>query len=161
MTRDAKSVRKNKRRRIQAVMIVVCALALLVLAADIATGWYSLNAKDHWDGRVNFTVSNGRLCTWVGGDRNLYPTFRLENRIKQSPRRYWFEVRAITDGNGGLWGRLYFIPLWVFWIGLLGVGVLLWRKDKRVANPGVCGACGYELGGITGAVCPECGASNG
>lgn len=39
-----------------------------------------------------------------------------------------------------------------------GAGLVAWWRRK---NPGACGKCGYDLAGLGGGVCPECGTADG
>jgi hypothetical protein len=48
------------------------------------------------------------------------------------------------------------VPLWIPLAVALGVTGLLWRTPHR---PGTCRRGRYDLTGITGPSCPECGAS--
>jgi len=54
--------------------------------------------------------------------------------------------------------RVHFIPLW--WAGVLlgGLALLLWRRLRRLSHPGCCPTCRYDLRGLAGGTCPECGA---
>src|SRR5215510_10993847 len=48
-----------------------------------------------------------------------------------------------------------------FWIPLLAIGVptaWIWRVDRRLSRVGHCKGCGYNLRGLVGTRCPECGA---
>ena len=57
-----------------------------------------------------------------------------------------------VSGNG-YW---IVLPLWVpFSIVALPTAWLWWRDHRR--RPGHCRKCGYDLTGLTGGRCPECG----
>ncbi len=53
--------------------------------------------------------------------------------------------------------RVDYVPLWP-WLALsvLASGLLWWRAGRRVL-PGHCRECGYDLRGLSGDKCPECG----
>lgn len=58
------------------------------------------------------------------------------------------------------WHRTIMIPLWAPLLILLGASASLWWWDGRLvraAARGLCVRCGYDLSGIEGPVCPECG----
>lgn len=50
-----------------------------------------------------------------------------------------------------------YVPLWP-WVAGPGLiaGLLLWRLPRR-HGAGMCAACGYDVRGIRGEKCPECG----
>lgn len=54
--------------------------------------------------------------------------------------------------------RVVYVPLWP-WLVLsaAAAGGLWWKAGKRIA-PGHCRECGYDLRGLSGEKCPECGA---
>lgn len=65
------------------------------------------------------------------------PLYRHENG---SIGEYWFVV----------------LPLWIPAV-LLGAGVWWGRKLGGWRGEGFCRACGYDVRGVVGGVCPECG----
>lgn len=61
----------------------------------------------------------------------------------------------------GLFGQDYRVslPLWMLLFAqVAAVGMLIARRYRRRAGPGVCAECGYSLVGNVSARCPECGA---
>jgi hypothetical protein len=55
--------------------------------------------------------------------------------------------------------RVVYVPLWP-WAGLFLAGAAgMWLWAPRRVKPGVCRGCGYDLAGLTGKTCPECGES--
>jgi hypothetical protein len=56
------------------------------------------------------------------------------------------------------WGeRVVDLPLWLVLVGFGAPTILSWWLDRRVAVPGCCRCCGYDLTGNVSGVCPECG----
>ncbi len=53
--------------------------------------------------------------------------------------------------------RVLFVPIWPWAAALTGVSALLFWRSRRIAVPGHCGACGYDVRGLPGSKCPECG----
>src|SRR5690606_17543245 len=49
-------------------------------------------------------------------------------------------------------------PLWMPLLGLSVATGCLWWRD-RGPRAGFCPGCGYDLTGLDGRVCPECGAA--
>ena len=52
--------------------------------------------------------------------------------------------------------RYIFIPIWPFLLLIAAPTAWLWRTDRR-AKPWQCTKCRYDLRGLEGGVCPECG----
>ncbi len=64
-----------------------------------------------------------------------------------------------AGGTGGTLVTLHatYVPLWPWAVVLAGIFALLWwRLPRRIAE-GTCGNCGYDVRGLSGSVCPECG----
>ena len=51
---------------------------------------------------------------------------------------------------------LVFVPLWLPLLLIAAPTAYLWRADRR-AKPWQCPKCRYDLRGLDGGVCPECG----
>ena len=95
-------------------------------------------------GRVSSDMgwSEDMIGTWIGFDASgafvWWPTYR--------------EV-----GPWSMRAEVYQIPLWPV-VALFGVPTAyLWHTDRR-AKPWQCATCRYDLRGLDGGVCPECGA---
>ena len=55
----------------------------------------------------------------------------------------------------GSWvGRFLHIPFWLVGAPLVAWGAWVWRRRPFESG---CPACGYDVAGLTGQVCPECG----
>lgn len=68
-------------------------------------------------------------------------------RAEPMPRPIWSGVALTTMMWAGAWCALF-------------LGVRAVRRVRRVGH-GACAACGYDLRGGVGAVCPECGMGHG
>lgn len=55
--------------------------------------------------------------------------------------------------------RVSFIPLWWPGVFFLLLALLCWWRLRRLARPGCCPSCRYDLKGLAVPVCPECGSS--
>ncbi|MFT3687197.1 MAG: hypothetical protein QM783_20125 [Phycisphaerales bacterium] len=57
------------------------------------------------------------------------------------------------------WSPLGFMVLSAVWGAPVLIAMVIWARDEvRLRRSGnACGACGYDLQGLAGAVCPECG----
>ncbi len=103
-----------------------------------------------------------------------WPRIAVVEREVADPPGLWptrqFGASIRVGGNGDAWSGVVFAvrPVWggfvvdvgvfaVMWAGLLwGFGVL-WRLLRT--RDGRCPKCRYDLSGLTGGVCPECGAA--
>jgi len=65
---------------------------------------------------------------------------------------WWFKIAKTPDSFQLM------VPLWVPTLVLIGLGVMV-RPSRD--QEGRCAACGYELQGVGGQVCPECGVKRG
>jgi len=143
------------------------ALAVLMLSADAASSWVGVawssgrpirpvirNGRPTFPSYWVFTIRSGR----VGGGT-------VEHSVQiadLSAARGWQVFRPSADR---MWGvttlglpgsRRRYFPLWMF-TGVFGAAaaILLWRDTRP--RPGYCTRCRYDLRGVTGGVCPECG----
>ncbi len=79
------------------------------------------------------------------------------------PRPYW----SVAPRWGPLlwwprWERtgaslVGYLPLWMPLVLFGGGTGLLWWRDWGAVGAGCCRGCGYDMEGIEGGVCPECG----
>lgn len=72
-----------------------------------------------------------------------------------------FELNWGFGMGKGAVGWSTILPLWFPTLLSLLATTAAWRADAkyvRRVRAGLCGSCGYDLSGLSGAVCPECGA---
>ena len=62
--------------------------------------------------------------------------------------------------NLGLISFIWAVPLWLPLLLIAAPTAYLWYTDRR-AKPWQCAKCRYDLRGIEGGVCPECGVGIG
>jgi len=124
---------------------------------------------------VTYSLSNGAAVDFCAGAvrfqlRELMPAPALGMPGLVTPARTPFEhqrLYAYRHHFGAVWWYEYYelmtnpsgsrswtFPLWP--LTALGAGLLAWRWVRRVP-PGHCRACRYDLRGLSGGVCPECG----
>jgi len=125
------------------------------------SGWPCFALMNHW-------LQEGTSSDWKPGGSQYA-------EVGEAGVAGWTWMSGMAIGRlspraDGVWDRL---SLWPSWPGFavnvaLYVGVWLvvllvpgaarrWRRIRR----GQCGACGYDVKGIAGGVCPECGGGVG
>jgi hypothetical protein len=50
-----------------------------------------------------------------------------------------------------------YLPLWLLMALFGGGAAFMWWRSRRISLPGHCRKCGYNLEGLAGGPCPECG----
>ncbi|MFT3686716.1 MAG: hypothetical protein QM783_17650 [Phycisphaerales bacterium] len=69
--------------------------------------------------------------------------------------RWWRPEYSYDNGTiGRFW--IVNVPLWIP-AAVCGGGVWWGRRLSRRFEKGACGACGYDVRGVVGGACPECG----
>jgi hypothetical protein len=120
--------------------LYAAAVAVFLLAASLATGWYA-------------PLGRGSGVWLAKG------TLRLERRFPGSGADGWsghpWEVRVRPRAGGSLVVEVGAFPLVGLGAALTTAGVLL---RPRPLPKGVCARCEYDLGGLEAEVrvCPEC-----
>ena len=134
----------------------------VLLAVSCVSLWHGL-VLARLD-RSNFTwvqVMRGSVSVmWMRDDQGLPPRFVVRH---STPERFhiqaWFDWETIPDTSpNGRRLRLWYVeaPLWLPLLLIAAPTAYLWRTDRR-AKPWQCPKCRYDLRGLDGGVCPECG----
>ena len=146
------------RRRAKWVGLVLCVLLAVVFVSSMWVAVYveSLTIGSEWwvgvieSGRFGFAGVPDQGNPAVG----LGPYFHIgtEYGFKLN---LWFDWNLKNLGKGS---NLHFVlcPLWMPPLLLAVPTFWLWRTDRR-AKPWQCATCRYDLRGLEGGVCPECG----
>jgi hypothetical protein len=124
-------------RRVWVGFVVAFGLTLAVYAASVfvwahTSGWWC----SVWCGLLSFGRTTSPTAGVEGGVSNWTPWVLV-----------WFDWEITPT-----WWKVG-VPIWLPTL-LFGVGVLALRP--RRARMGHC-RCGYDLNGLNGGVCPECG----
>ncbi|MFT3686717.1 MAG: hypothetical protein QM783_17655 [Phycisphaerales bacterium] len=69
--------------------------------------------------------------------------------------RFWVPSCTRSVGSMTMWHAQ--LPLWIPAV-LFGIGAW-WGKRGGWAGKDICAACGYDVAGLQGGACPECGRS--
>ena len=138
------------------------AISSLLLALLVAG---AVKPHSRASGRWGYMLEHGRLGI-VRASKPIaatYPTWQFGGaRImlgRQSDVWPTTTSAAITIGTATTTLKALWLPLAVplIVVGAAAVGLAVLARRVRVV--GACGACGYDLAGLRGVPCPECGAA--
>ena len=135
-------------------------VSVLVVAVMIASRWFYVEATMDFSDSVGIVlIEKGRMgFGTMRGVLFLSPNsgVRVELTAIESPSiELWFEKERTTPITT-VTIVLYKAPLWVpLLLTALPTAYLFWL-DRR-AKPSQCAKCRYDLRGLDGGVCPECG----
>ena len=154
------------RRRVKWVGVVLC---VFVLGVYIGSAWYVVR----WY-VVNRPSSEAIIAVGEGGlSFGVVHFDTLEDKEGRRSQRVhfssfggpsiilWPKRLTARGGTGGLNGvpvtfSVAYLPLWVPLLLIAVPTAYLWHTDRR-AKPWQCAKCRYDLRGLDGGVCPECG----
>lgn len=155
-------------RRVVAWAVALCAAAVLSIHAASfvkpfsgSSGRFGFHAAR---GMISVGVGNGRVSP-VGTDMWAVATSQGMGAFLLGPESSWRPTTAsgtITMGPATRFSpqvkiTAVFVPLWVWSVALPIVAVWTFIWSRRRYGPGCCGGCGYDVRGIAGERCPECG----
>jgi hypothetical protein len=69
------------------------------------------------------------------------------------PPEFW----TATPSRSVTWIYVLRLPMWAVWLPVIGAASWAWWRGRARFGAGVCQKCGYELAGLNGGACPECG----
>ncbi len=82
---------------------------------------------------------------------SVFTHFDFAELPRNAPFFFWFRILRPSDG--------YLIPIWFIAFLAAIPTALLWRINARRLGRGLCPNCGYDMAGVDGQICPECGAT--
>ena len=147
------------------------ALAGLVAVLWFVTGWYRIAAVYvNEPSRYDLFIHYGELAVVALTLPPLPPAaaagaptprqrafaFQGISRLSTSWRPDWSSLPVFRRRPGGM--VMASLPLWLLFFAIAGPAAWLWRRDRRQFTALRCPGCGYDLAGVSGGVCPECGA---
>ena len=142
---------------------VVCA-ALLVWGLA-RPSWYARGGfvAGVTSGRAEVAWSNAQLSRQSLAWGLQGPS--MSASVMLAPGSSWLPtIRGATVGTGpvGVPQTLYtlsvlYVPLWPLVTVIAAIGGAAFWMGRRIPIPGHCRKCGYNLAGLKGGTCPECG----
>jgi hypothetical protein len=153
------------------------AASLCVAAAIVASYWYwpsyewiRRNSIVAWTVRVEpgaLNVTRSTLGTRTGErfiqhwslrsrhDMQIPVVGTLPFFFRKPPPIVWLPRYNAANRNAGTWKNVA-VPLWMPLVLVAVPTGILFYRDRRVP-PGCCTRCRYDLAGLSGNLCPECG----
>jgi hypothetical protein len=149
-------------------MIGAGVFIIVVLAWLLSRWWYLKFTNDGPSGRTVLWLYAGQVTLFTSqasGTRVRRPPapptpqtsmeFLPVAKLQAAPTWHWnFQWETRLTGLSS--ERTIAIPLWAV-VAATGLFVYLPSPARFFRGRGCCPACGYDLSGITLAVCPECG----
>jgi hypothetical protein len=139
---------------------VAVGCSLLALAVCVTSFWWQYHYLSRgWNGRTE--IYAGRCILHVARDHTskFFGEWERENGFSRTGPGWFTRDKAIgfqfQSFNGDFKGVIdFYVPLIVPALLLTGATLRIWRGGHA---RGHCRKCGYNLYGITGGRCPECG----
>jgi hypothetical protein len=97
-------------------------------------------------------VSRPPMSPWPSSSH--IQEFMISNSLRECDPSW--QNRPIFRRVRNSWGIC--LPMWPAAPVLIAIGVV--ARPRRQHRPGRCGTCGYDLTGLKGGVCPECGCAH-
>lgn len=124
---------------------------------------------------ITLEFSDSRAATAGGlGSGTLYIQFEVDSPVKRSrinwdvtmhgpkldTRPLGWPLRTTRLNFNGTFVNVLIIDLrlWVLALAAMSVFIGAWLVGRRQRDPAKCPDCGYDLRGLAGGTCPECGA---
>lgn len=148
--KHAKETRRNRRWRIAALSVNMLLLLVFVLSLRWNFGVGVAAHGANQSGAYLVGVENGAIMLSRSSVTQL-PTAVHAGGQRRTEAVMWKPSYVAS------WvGRYLHVPFWMVAAPLAAWGAWAWRRRPHESG---CPACGYDVGGLTGQVCPECGGS--
>jgi hypothetical protein len=139
----------------------VLVAGVLTLAVGVFGTWYTVHVRVGKSTVVSVVAGRARVYWW---DPSVWKILYNEPVIEKASRWSCSWLPGVRWGGAakgkGRWPRQWevAVPLWMPGAACAGL-YALGRRRGWAHEPGHCRRCGYDLRGVTGEVCPECGAA--
>jgi len=127
-------------------------LAALLVAAFVASRFWSATVLVYPHYKVSAGQGGLALLSLPAWDPqwSVFTQFNFAELPRSSQFFFWFHILRPNEGC--------LIPLWFLALLAAVPTALLWCIDCRRLGPERCTTCSYDMTGVDGRVCPECGA---
>ena len=155
----------TRRRAKWAALLVSVVLLSVFIASSVGAIGYMWNTP---------TISRWGLLGWgmigagVAYDDGKYGGYESSglyfetSQTTSASLQWWFEIgisHQTATVTSPMRQHFIVIPLWFPLLLVAAPTAWLWYTDRR-AKPWQCAKCRYDLRGLDGGVCPECGESS-